>query len=242
MDLLLEPIQVNSLKEACIQKLERLILSGDLKVGTHLPPERQLAAMLDVSRPVLHQAIVELEARGLVRIVPRRGVIVNDFRTNGSLALLTSLLSYHEGDLDPTLKQSMIDVRLLIERETARLAALHRTDEQLQQLNQIVEQEQTTDRRHVRGLVELDFAFHLHVALASGNAMYPLIMNSFKGVYTNLTSQFFTRYRQDATTIDEVYGYHCRLVTAIANRDEEAAAAVMVEMLDHGAQKLLAPP
>jgi len=241
MDLILEPVQVNSLKEACIQRLERLILSGDLKVGAHLPPERQLAAMLDVSRPVLHQAIVELEARGLVRIVPRRGVIVNDFRTNGSLALLTSLLSYHEGDLDPALKQSMIDVRLLIERETARLAALHRTDEQLQQLNHIVEQEQAFDRCNVRGLVELDFSFHLHVALASGNAMYPLIMNSFKDVYTNLTGQFFTRYCQDAATIDEVYDYHRRLVTAIADRDEEAAAAVMVEMLNHGAQKLLAP-
>jgi DNA-binding FadR family transcriptional regulator len=239
MDLIVEPVQVNSLKEACVQRLEGLILSGELAVGARLPPERRLAEMLDVSRPVVHQALVELAARGLVDIAPRRGVFVNDFRTNGSIALLNSLLSYHEGDLDPHLRQSMIEVRMLIETETARLAAQHRSEEDLRTLAAIVEEEAHAAREDASRLIALDFAYHLHVALASGNAMYPLILNSFREVYTNLTGQFFRRCGA-GSTLDEVLDYHRRLLEALAGQDGEQAAAVMQSMLRHGAERLLA--
>ena len=89
----IEPIQVQSLKEACITRLERMILSGELLIGDRLPSERSFAAQLNVSRPVLHTALVELEASGLVQIIPRKGVFISDFRRDGSLAMLSSLLS-----------------------------------------------------------------------------------------------------------------------------------------------------
>lgn len=51
MQPLIELLQVQSLKEACINKLQELILSGKLKIGQMLPPERRLAEQLGVSRP-----------------------------------------------------------------------------------------------------------------------------------------------------------------------------------------------
>ncbi len=68
----LQPLQVPSLKAACVQQLEHLILSGKLKINEKLPPERELAAQLQVSRPVIHEAIVDLAAKGLVTIIPRQ--------------------------------------------------------------------------------------------------------------------------------------------------------------------------
>lgn len=230
---LLEPLRVPSLKEACIQRLEELILSGDLKIGERLPPEREFAVRLGVSRPVLHEALVDLDAKGLVRIVPRRGVFVNDYRRSGSMAILTSLLAYHNGQLDPAFAQSLLDTRLLLEVETARLAALHRTDEHLREFRDLLAQEQEAACCDPQTLTGLDFDFHLLVAIASGNLIYPLLINSFKSIYTSLTGAFFRQY-YGSPVVEDVHRFHRRLVEAIERRDAAGAVQGMRAMLAHG--------
>ncbi|MEZ0395608.1 MAG: FadR/GntR family transcriptional regulator [Anaerolineales bacterium] len=230
---LIEPLRVPSLKEACIQRLEELILSGELKIGERLPPEREFAARLGVSRPVLHEALVDLDAKGLVRIVPRRGVFVNDYRRSGSMAILTSLLAYHNGQLDPTFAQSLLDTRLLLEVETARLAALHRTEEHLREFHDLLAQEQEAACCDPQTLTGLDFDFHLLVAIASGNLIYPLLINSFKSIYTSLTGAFF-RQHYGSPVVETVHQFHRRLVEAIERGEEANAVQVMREMLAHG--------
>jgi GntR family transcriptional regulator, transcriptional repressor for pyruvate dehydrogenase complex len=229
----LQPFKMHSLKDACIARLEGLILSGELKAGEKLPPERELAARLSISRPVLHEALVDLAAKGLVTIAPRHGVTINDFRTDGSLAILSSLLSFHEGGLDPDMMQSLLDMRLLLETETARLAALQRSAGHLRQLEDILAREAAGDRSDPAALTELDFSFHLLVALASGNLIYPLIINSFKSVYTALTGAFFRKY-PSSTVIDQVAAFHARLVSTIQAGNSPAAGRIMEEMLKHG--------
>jgi DNA-binding FadR family transcriptional regulator len=232
----MEPLRVQSLKEACIQRLEELILSGEWQMGMRLPSERDLAASLNISRPVLHEALVDLAAKGLVTVEPRRGVYVNDYRSSGSCALLSSLLDFSGGHLDPAFTQSMMDMRLLVETENARLAAARRTPEHLAQFEQLLQAEAGVPRDN-GALIELDFSFHLLTAIASGNLVYPLILNSFKSVYTHLTGIFFRYYGQTAV-VAEVFALHRRLVDAIAVQDGPAAAAVMAEMLRHGEQHL----
>lgn len=228
-----EPLKVLSLKEACARRLEELILSGELKIGQRLPSERDLAARLQVSRPVLHQALVDLDAKGLVTILPRRGVLVNDFRRNGSLALLSSLLAYHNGELDPAFAQSLFDLRLVVETETARQAALNRTAEQLREIQAIVQTESQVEAPTPATLTELDFQLHLVVAIASGNLLYPLLLNSFKSIYTSLTGRFFQKVIH-SPILAEVWEFHQRLLQAIADRQAVQAARIMEEMLRHG--------
>jgi GntR family transcriptional regulator, transcriptional repressor for pyruvate dehydrogenase complex len=239
MNLPLKPLQVESLKEVCVRRLEELILSGELKAGARLPSERDFAVSLGVSRPVLHEALVDLAAKGLVSILPRRGVVVNDYRQSGSMAILTSLLSYHNGQFDPALTSSLFAMRLLVEKETARLCALTVTPEQAALLNQMIAQEAGIDRSDLAALVKLDFDFHLLIAVASGNLVYPLILNSFIAVYTHFTSEFFYRFRF-TPVLDEVYAFHRRLVEAVCLRQPEQAAQIMTDLLAHGEQQLLA--
>lgn len=233
----IEPLNHQSLKEACIRRLEALILSGEFKIGERLPAERDLAAALNISRPALHEALLDLANKGLVEIVARRGVYVSDFRVNGSLALLSSLFSYHEGALDPAFTQSLVDMRLLYETETSRLAAIHRSAEQLARLHEILDQEAEAPQNDPARLTELDFSFHLQVAVTSANLIYPLILNSFKGVYTNLTGSFF-RAVAGTPVVEEVFSFHRSLTRAIAVRNPDKAAAAMVEMLRHGERYL----
>ena len=241
MQFAFEPLKIQSLKDACINRLEQLILSGELKIGEQLPSERDFALRIGVSRPVLHAALVDLDSKGLVQIIPRRGVFVNDFRRSGSLAILGSLLSYHDGNLDPGFTRSLIAMRLLVETETARLAALNCTAQQLVEFRSLLDEEARAGCGDPQNLTSLDFSFHLSIAIASGNLVYPLIINSFKGVYTHLTGGFFSRYC-GTPVAQAVRQFHAQIVAAFERREPEAAVSTMTAMLNHGAAYLEKPP
>ena len=231
---LLQPISTTSLKELFIRQFEELILSGAFPIGQKLPSERELAMRLNVSRPVVHEGLVDLAAKGLITLIPRVGTIVNDYRKEGSLSLLSSLVNYHQGDLEPELLSSLLEMRLLFEVETARRAALHRTQDQLKSFRRLLQQEAATNHRDADGISALDFEFHHLVALASGNHIYPLLLNSFKNCYLNLAGQFFS----DATVVPEVFAFHEAMVKAVDEKDENRAAQIMQRMLNHGAEHL----
>jgi DNA-binding FadR family transcriptional regulator len=193
---------------------------------------------IGVSRPVLHAALVDLDSKGLVQIIPRRGVFVSDFRRSGSLAMLGFLLSYHDGNLDPAFTRSLVAMRLLVETETARLAALNRTDRQLVEFHSLLDEETRAACSDPQTLTGLDFSFHLSIAIASGNLVYPLIIiNSFQGVYTHLTGGFFNRYC-GTPVAEAVRQFHVQLVAAIEKRDAGSAVSTMTAMLNHGAAYL----
>jgi GntR family transcriptional regulator, transcriptional repressor for pyruvate dehydrogenase complex len=235
----MKPIDENpknrSLKAACATQVEALILSGELKISEKLPPERELAARLGVSRPVLHEALVELAMKSLVTISPRHGVTVNDFRNQGSLALIDSLLVYQDDKLSGSIWKNMFDFRMLIEGETAFLAASHRSNEQLKNLKSILEQEQAVDCSNTEKLTELDFAFHLMVASLSGNMIYSLLLNTFKTAYTSYTHAFFQN-NLGSPIVNQVFQFHVRLADSITNREATGSKEIMVAMLVHGEQ------
>jgi len=231
---LLKPIKTESLKEVFVTRFEELILSGKLTIGQKLPSERELALQLGVSRPVVHEGLVDLKAKGLVTMRPRVGTVVNDYRKEGSLAMLTSLVQYHNGRLEPNLLQGMLEMRQLFEVETARLAALRRSEDHLRELFRLLKEEGEADVNDVERITGLDFRFHHLIAMTSGNMIYPLLLNSFKQVYTNLAGLFFS----EETVVPVVFSLHREMVQDIKVRDEKGAADVMKHLLDHGEKKL----
>lgn len=231
--MVIEQLEVVSLKKACMNKLQEFILSGKFAIGERLPSERDLAKMLGVSRPVLHESIVALNAQGLVHIEARKGVFVCDYQRESSIALLNTLLEYEEGDFNPQLFSSLLEGRLLIERETARLAALHCDQKQVKRYAQILEDGRGAAKRSAQSLCDYDFQFHLEIALASSNQMYPMILNSLKGVHKNLAGRFFKQIygKEDAQKVLE---FHEKLVDAITVRKATKASEIMETLLRHG--------
>jgi len=234
MQQLLQPIRAESLKDAFVRRFEELILSGAFPIGKKLPSERELALQLAVSRPVVHEGMVDLAAKGLVSLIPRVGTIVNDYRKEGSLSLLTSLVNYHQGDLDPGLLTSLLQMRMLFEVETARLAATRRTQDQLESFQRLLQKEAVVDHENAARISELDFDFHHLLALSSGNHIYPLLLNSFKQCYLNLTGRFFS----DPTVVPEVFTFHKEMVLSLEDKNEKQAIKIMERMLTHGAEHL----
>ncbi len=230
---LLEPITTESLKQVFVARFEELILSGKISIGETLPSERVLAARLKVSRPVVHEGLIELALRGLVTIRPRSGTVVNDFRKEGSIPLLLSLLNYH-GTLDPKIQQDILAMRMLFENEMVRLATQNRTKEHLLQLEEIIRQETVINRDDFEEVARLDYKFHQVIALASGNFIYSLLINSFRDIYLHLSSLFFSETEVCTTVFDA----HRKMVEAIKIQNPEKAVRLMTRMLNHGAQHL----
>ena len=88
--------------------LVKEILNGKIEANTMLKPERELAEALGYSRPVIHKAIIRLEARGLLTIIPRRGVRVNDFRQSGKLGILEIIYDMYHTGISRKLNVSML--------------------------------------------------------------------------------------------------------------------------------------
>lgn len=228
----LSPLKARSLKQHFIDRFEELILSGHFPVGNRLPPERELAKMLQVSRPVVHEGLVELSARGLVTILPRRGTVVNDFRHQGSVELLGSLLNHGGGDLQPGLLKGVLEMRLLFEGETARLAAQLRSDDDLRQIGQSLALEEKLmagqpPRKQPEAFARGDYQFHHTLALSSGNMVYPLLMNSFRQLYLGILERFY----RGLDDFSPILRRHRAIVSAINLKDGPEAAEQMTKLL-----------
>jgi DNA-binding FadR family transcriptional regulator len=229
-------IEAGSLKARCAAALERLVIAGDLPVDSTLPPEREFAKLLGVSRPVLHEAIVDLAGKGFLEIRPRHGVAVRDFWRSGTLAVFEAIVLHGGGAFAPGVLEDVVGFRALIELEAVRLAALRRAGEFAGALNEALAEEaalpplpEAADRR-----TEADLRFHLLLAEASGNRILPLVVNSIRPIYESLVRRFYA-FLPDA---DPVEGYHREVVDAILGGDPGKAVRVMTEMLDHGARAI----
>lgn len=233
-------IEAKSLKAQCVEALERLIISGDLAVGETLPPERDLALRLGVSRPVVHEAVVELASRGFVAIEPRRGVKVKDYYRHGTLAIFESIVLNNEGRFPPEVLDDVVGFRSLIELECVRLAALRRGEGFIEELGALVAAEsglsasKSPRAEEVEARAEFDVRFHLLLAEASGNRILPLVMNSISPVQAKLVRRFYA----SGPDLGLVAAFHRDLVAAIAEGRLETALAVASAMLEHGASQI----
>jgi GntR family transcriptional repressor for pyruvate dehydrogenase complex len=227
----LPKLKKQTLVDDFITRFEEMILSGKLSIGEKLPSERDLAARLGVSRPVVHEGLIDLASKGLVTRTPTGGAVINDYRKDGSLSMLTSLLNFQGGLPETRLAQSTLEFRALIEVENARLAALNRSEEQLAGIRAVLEEEQRVRVDEVEAIAQMDFRLHHLIAMATNNIFYPLLLNSFKRLYIGGVQIFYS----DPKVVPEVFAFHRELVDAIAVRDANLAASVMRRMLEHGA-------
>jgi DNA-binding FadR family transcriptional regulator len=72
------------------------------------------------------------------------------------------------------------------------------------------------------------------MAISSGNYVYPLLINSFRDLYTNLTREFFS----DRGVVKFVKEKHRELFEAVKNKDADLSVKVMTAIIDHGEKHL----
>jgi DNA-binding FadR family transcriptional regulator len=214
----LPPIETKRLYQHIAGVLRESMDSGRFGVGSYLPPERELADQLGVSRASVREALIALEVLGRVSVRVGAGVQVLD--ASAPRAASASADEPPVGPLD------LLEARLVVETETAALAARHATEQDLQGLQRSLDQ-MVQDHARNPMLHDGDRAFHIGIARASGNAALLFIV-------TTLWDQRYTPMQERMETLFTTPGLHVaavddhrRVLEAIAAHDPAAARQAM---------------
>lgn len=207
------------------------IASGELNVGDKLPSEHEISEAFGVSRPVVREALLRLRTDGLVSAYQGVGTFVSHQPAPRlkSFAGVRNVGAYLRAQ----------EVRNALEGDAARLAAMRRTDEQLQR---IADAHRAFARELEEGRVspKSDLAFHASIAEACGNDFFPAVLetihesiNGFMRLSLNLTR---TGSRQRAArVVDE----HAAILAAIREQDGEQARIAMQFHLNQARHRLV---
>ncbi|RWI87939.1 FadR/GntR family transcriptional regulator [Mesorhizobium sp.] len=214
-----QPAKRERLADIVYGQLFEQISSGDFKEGQRLPTEGELARAFDASRPTVREALKRLQLDGL--IVSRQGsgsyVKVRPPQRITEFAPASEIAAYLR----------TFEPRIVLESEAARLAALRRTRGQLADIEAAFDRLREAIEAGT-GRYEDDLAFHMAIAEASGNTMFPKLLNAI-GEAIRGTMQMalgLTRVgsvrRQQQVLVE-----HQQIKEAIAAQDSDGAAVYM---------------
>ena len=227
MDGAFDKVNSSSLTESVVHVLLGKILSGDLKAGDWLLPEREIAKEMGVSRSSVHLGVLELVEKGFLKTVPRRGTVVCDYRKHPTPGSLTLLMSYGSVDLEKDLFSDMMETRLLLETESARLACDHIYETTFQEMQDIVKALGQADA----DVTDLLYGFHYRLVQASGNSIYSMIFRGFEPVLRSLIA---LHYNEPSADLPESIQRHQALLEAIRAKEETLAAQLAREIIAQG--------
>jgi GntR family transcriptional repressor for pyruvate dehydrogenase complex len=213
----MEPVRNPKLAESIADHLEQLILEGALRPGERLASERELAEKFDVSRPCLRDALVSLQKRGLLETT-KSGTYVAKFMASLTEPLAAILQSNEQALVD------YLEYRCLIEGESARLAALRATEQEIGAIRDCLEKIKVAHKLDdPTAEAESDADLHMLIYEASHNIVLLHIMRAFsdmlrRGVFYN-RNQLYTHpgFR------DELLAQHLAIGEAIVARKPEEA-------------------
>lgn len=214
----LSPLEQNkSASERVGMKLRALISSGNLAPGERLPSENELAKALQVSRPVVREALRGLSMMGVVESRQGGGCYVTDLDATRLMEPISFYLGLEQHNLEET-----FNARALIDGELAALAAQNCSDEQRQRLADLVPLGNELVSNPVRFRV-MDAEFHGLISDAGGNGFLNRVSQA---LYNLAIDERRLASKQGGVLIQSARD-HTEIVAAIQARDSEAARTAM---------------
>ena len=211
-------IQASRLYEQIVQQIEESILKGELREGSQLPAERDLAKQFGVSRTAVREAIKALQEKGLVDAFPGRGTFVTNGTSNSMRRSLDRLVKSGE----PGGWAYLVEVREILEPEIAALAAVRADAQDITTMREalFVMDNAAWDSD---AYIEADLDFHLALAEAAANPIVLSLIDSIVGLLREQRLRIF----QVAGGPERGQSHHRRILEAIKRRDAQAARAEM---------------
>ncbi len=200
-------------------QIEALIDSGEFPPASRLPAERELAALLGVSRTSVREAIISLELAGLVEVRVGTGIFVS-----GKPVAARARRGGDEADAGPG-PFELLAARKLVEGEIVALAARKATAADVAALGECVARMET-QLGDFAAREASDRDFHIGLAKATGNGSLELVVaelwNQRAEMWRRTQQHFHTRKLAEKTLRD-----HAAILAAVARHDPEGARAAM---------------
>jgi GntR family transcriptional repressor for pyruvate dehydrogenase complex len=201
--------------EAVVEQIEGMIQRGELAAGDVLPSERDMAAMLGVSRGVLSQAFRVLEENGVIEVRPGYGRVVRAVRADDATDVLR--------ELEKAAILDLLEARETVERTIVELACQRATDADLGEIERIV---QAWKREELD--VDTDQEFHLAVARATHNVVLTNMLRLTLGLLRKTRERTLQVPGRKQRMVEE----HNAIYQAIVARNPEAAREAVARHLN----------
>lgn len=219
-----------------VEKIEKFFLAGDLKPGSRLPSERDLASQFGVSRTSIREALQVLELNGAIIIRQGGGSYIN----TDEVQILSDQLAARIVEAEDHLVFDMLEVRRALEVESAALAAQRATPDNLESMRQALVQMKRSLYDAEKG-IQADLHFHQRIVEASHNQ---LLINLVQSLAERMEDSIRTTrsYRfMDAERYEDTFGEHQDIYDAVASGDVIKAKGLMERHIDQISNELNLP-
>lgn len=211
-------LAINLVPNSTARRLQEMIRSGELQEGQALPPQRELAEALAVSRASLREALSVLQTLGVLRTEPRRGTFVVRKEALDGDALGPWRFEALYAPVE------VYQFRFGMEGHAARLAAIRITPPELAALKEnLGEFKEAVRALDLIMMAQLDFEFHRLVMEAAANRMFTDVYGSYGSVLLESQRLPLTRHRRLWEPVSE----HENIVSAIERQDPDSACYFM---------------
>jgi len=228
----------NNRVEPVAQGVARRIMDGEYTPGQRLPTETELQTAWGVSRSVVREAMKMLATQGLVRIEQGRGTFVSDapdapLSAQLEMTLRRNTPNQADGGEKPEDWAHLLDVRHVLEVAVAERAAQHATKEDYAAMEAaLAGMREKPDEP--TGYVDADLAFHGALAAATGNPLWPALLNSLNDLLRLYREAGFHGPESALSAAEQ----HQRVFDAVRAGDSIAAATAMQEHLQKSEQDI----
>lgn len=211
-----------SLYHQVVDNIRNLVLNGQLKTGEKLPSERELAEMYGVSRVPVREALKTLEFLGIVQSIRGDGVYVQKIQVGDLLNKID--FAVQDGETDMLLE--LFEAREAIEVKAVQLAALRRTDQDIEEMQEAVF-DMERDLLLNRDASFSSYKFHLGIVKASHNRVIYRIHDSLSDLLKLSRKKSLGVKGRSGVALD----FHKQLLQKICEQNAVEAGALMMEHL-----------
>jgi GntR family transcriptional regulator, transcriptional repressor for pyruvate dehydrogenase complex len=215
------PVTRSLTYQLVVEAVEAQILTGALKVGDHLPPERELATLLGASRPAVREGMRMLEAQGVLRTVgagPGSATVITALPSEA----LTRLLRLHLA-LSSFRMSDVVEARVMLERSSAELAAQHAEPAELDRIRAVLDRMDDLTLS-MEEFNELDTEFHVSLADAGDNQLVADMTRAIRGAVRDALLAAFRALDDWPATAARLRAEHRAVYEAVASGDPTGAA------------------
>lgn len=221
------PIRTKKIYEEIIAQIKALILEGKLQPGDKLMSERDMAEKMQVGRSAVREAFRALEAMRIIEIKPGEGTYIRKANPDYLVEAISLLLSSEDHAT-----RELMELRKILEGECAYLAALHRTNGDLeimkQQLNDMKKEVQQGHLGY-----DSDMSFHFSIYKATGNALIFKLMSALRDTVRHALREVLQELMRIEPTIPQhLYDEHVTVYQAIEKGEPKIARDAMRKHLN----------
>ncbi|SHH08380.1 transcriptional regulator, GntR family [Jatrophihabitans endophyticus] len=224
-----QPVHRQRSHEQVLAQIEQRIVLGQLRPGDRLPPERQLAEVLGVSRSAVREALRVLESMGVLDASPGSGPGAGSRIVGGGGPALSTLLRLQVG-LSAFSQREVMEVRVQLERWAVREAAGRVTDADVDRLHRLIER-MRDEHIDADRFNSLDSELHVAIAEVSGNSLLAALMRGIRDAVHAAMIVVFAGLEDVMAVRTALCDEHAAIVAAVAEgRGEDAATLVQAHI------------